>query len=91
MCCSPEVGCLAGVFGLQPFLQDAWVLTLGILGVPEQYPAVLVYRTKDKGTRRVQGYVCAVRENGEPMRTKPTPTTNTHTSWMPEVADRGYG
>lgn len=33
-------------------------------------------RTTDKGTRRVQGHVCAVRENGEPMRTKPTPTTH---------------
>ena len=32
-------------------------------------------RTKDKGTCWVQSNVCAVRENGEPMRTKPTPTT----------------
>jgi hypothetical protein len=47
---------------------------------------VLVYRTKDKGTRRVQGYVCAVWENGEPMRTKSTPTTNTHEDWFRHVA-----
>lgn len=31
-----------------------------------QSPAVLVYRTKDKGTRRVQGYVCAVWEEVNP-------------------------
>ena len=42
---------------------------------------VLVYRTTDKGTRWVQSNVCAVWENGEPMRTKPTPTTYTHGDW----------
>jgi hypothetical protein len=35
-------------------------------------------RTIDKGTRWAQSHVCDVRENGEPMRTKPTPTTYTH-------------
>jgi hypothetical protein len=68
--------------------QHAWGLWFAVTRtiLARQSPAVLVYRTKDKGTRRVQGYVCAVRENGQPMRTKPTPTTYTHGDWSRHVA-----